>query len=414
MEQVNYTVEDSLELLVGLRNTVSFELEKSDVSFLSSIARQTFKGVALTDRQCNVVKEKLIKYKEQFKEEEYNIDLALTNLRMPLREIDRSKFIKLINDAPLNSPNEKWIRIRFPFSKKLIAELDNMLRLFNLEYSHSKGTHEHHFKLTERAVFELVSRFQSRHFIIDQEILDLYEKIQLMNQNKNKHIPGVYNFKLQNLSERATKYMISSIGEPTIDNLALYKDRKDLFGLSHFDDTDLNNSLSNFSTLSKNIINRTSTNVFVKNTKYTINNVAETLLELNRFPLLVVLPESTNPLDDLYDVHRALQGFIDVTESTVLFRLDNDTNAEFNNYIRKNNLNSSLDKNTKVVYISSNNITKPLLKSEWRASATLMMSSHKLLNKVKTYVDECDLIIHYDENVSQYARFDKRSKIQEV
>lgn len=66
MEQVNYTVEDSLELLVGLRKTVSFELEKSDISFLSSIARQTFKGVALTDRQCNVVKEKLIKYKEQF------------------------------------------------------------------------------------------------------------------------------------------------------------------------------------------------------------------------------------------------------------------------------------------------------------------------------------------------------------
>ena len=172
MEQVNYTVEDSLELLVGLRKTVSFELEKSDISFLSSIARQTFKGVALTDRQCNVVKEKLIKYKEQFEKEEYNVDLALTNLRMPLREIDRSKFIKLIDDAPLNSPNEKWIRIRFPFSKKLIAELDNMLRLFNLEYSHSKGTHEHHFKLTERAVFELVSRFQSRHFIIDQEILD--------------------------------------------------------------------------------------------------------------------------------------------------------------------------------------------------------------------------------------------------
>ena len=172
MEQVNYTVEDSLELLVGLRKTVLFDLEKSDVSFLSSIARQTFKGVALTDRQCNVVKEKLLKYKEQFIKEEYNIDLALTNLRMPLRDIDRSKFIKLIDGAPLSYPNEKWIRIRFPFSKKLIAELDHMLRLFNLEYNHSKGSHEHHFKLTERAVFELVSRFQSRQFILNLKKLN--------------------------------------------------------------------------------------------------------------------------------------------------------------------------------------------------------------------------------------------------
>jgi hypothetical protein len=236
-----------------------------------------------------------------------------------------------------------------------------------------------------------------------------------MNNNKNKHIPGVYKFKLQNLSDRATKYMISSIGEPTIDNLALYKDRQDQFGLHYFDQDDLNNSLSNFTTLSKNIINRTSTNVFVNNTKYTLNNVAESLLELNRFPLLVVLPENTNPLDDLYDVHRALKGFIEDSESSVLFRLDNDNNAEFNNYIRKNNLNSPLDKTTKVVYISSNNITKPLLKSEWRASATLLMSSHRLLNKVKTYVDESDLVIHFDDSVSQYARFDKKGNgIQEV
>ena len=131
--------------------------------------------------------------------------------------------------------------------------------------------------------------------------------------------------------------MISSIGEPTIDNLALYKDRQDQFGLHYFDQDDLNNSLSNFTTLSKNIINRTSTNVFVNNTKYTLNNVAESLLELNRFPLLVVLPENTNPLDDLYDVHRALKGFIEDSESSVLFRLDNDNNAEFNNYIRKFN-----------------------------------------------------------------------------
>lgn len=411
MDQLNYTIEDSLELLVGLKKTVSFELEKSDINFLSSIARQTFKGVALTDRQCNVVKEKLIKYKDQFaNKEQYNIHVALDNLRMPLREIDRSKYVKIVDRS-----NERWIKVRFPFSKKLITEIDYISRNFRIDYIHDKGSHEHNFKLTERSVFEIINRLLPKHFVIDQELLDLYEKILIMNENKNKHIPGVYNFKLQNLSDRATKYMISSIGEPTIDNLALYKDRQDQFGLHYFDQDDLTSSLSNFTTLSKNIINRTSTNVFVNNTKYTLNNVAETLLELNRFPLLVVLPEDTNPLDDLYDVHRSLRGFIEDNESSVLFRLDNNNNAEFNNYIRKNNLNSPLDKTTKVVYISSNNITKPLLKSEWRASATLLMSSHRLLNKVKTYVDESDLVIHFDDSVSQYARFDKKGNgIQEV
>ena len=409
METINYTIEDSLEYLVGLRKTVSFQLESSDISFLQSIARQTFKGVALTDRQCNVVKEKLIKYKDQLLKEDYDVDYALNNLRMPLREIDRSKYIKIVNYQ-----NLPCIKIRFPFSKNLISKLELVTRqLSRDDYFHEKGSHEHYFRLNERSIFEIITNFQPNQFAIDQDIIETYEKLVIMNNNKNEYIPGVYNLKLKNLSEIAKKYIFSSIGEPTIDNLALYKDRQELFGLHHFDENDLNTSLDNFTTLSTNIINRTSCNVFVKDTKYTLQNVAESLLELNRFPLLVVLSENSSPLDELYSVYNCLNGFIEKGESTVLFRLDNDKNFEFNNFIKKHNLNSPLDKTTKVVYISSNNITKPLLKSEWKASATLLMSSHKLVSKVQTYVSESDLVIHYDDNVSQYARFNQNG-IQEV
>jgi len=409
MDNINYTIEDSLEYLVGLRKNVSFQLDSSDVSFLQSIARQTFKGTALTDRQCNVVKEKLLKYKDQFLKEDYNIDYALDYLRMPLREIDRSKYVTIAYYADV-----LCIKIRFPFSKNLISKLESVTRLVNRnDYFHEKGSHEHYFRFNERSIFEIVSKFQSNQFVIDQDIIDIYEKLVTMNNNKNEYIPGVYNLKLKNLSDIAKKYIFSSIGEPTIENLALYKDRQQLFGLHHFDENDLNASLDNFTTLSTNIVNRTSCNVFVNNTKYTLQSVAESLLELNRFPLLVVLSEDSSPLDQLYSVYHCLNGFIEKGDSTVLFRLDNDKNFEFNNFIKKYNLNSPLDKNTKVVYISINNITKPLLKSEWKASATLLMSSHKLISKVKTYVDESDLIIHYDENVSQYARFNEDG-IQEV
>jgi hypothetical protein len=89
-----------------------------------------------------------------------------------------------------------------------------------------------------------------------------------------------------------------------------------------------------------------------------------------------------------------------------MFRLDNTDNAEFNNYIKKNSLNSKLDKNTKVVYINSSNITKPLLNSDWIPSAVLLLSSHRLTSKIKVFVDESDLVIHYDESVSQFKRFD--------
>ena len=72
-------------------------------------------------------------------------------------------------------------------------------------------------------------------------------------------------------------------------------------------------------------------------------NSPESLLELYRFPLLVVIPE-TNSLDYLYSVHKAFSGFVEEGDSSVLFRLGNKTDSDFNDYVKKNNLNSPLDK----------------------------------------------------------------------
>ena len=58
MNENVYTIEDCLELLTGLKSQATFQIESSDVNFLQSIARQVFKGTALTDRQYDAVKEK--------------------------------------------------------------------------------------------------------------------------------------------------------------------------------------------------------------------------------------------------------------------------------------------------------------------------------------------------------------------
>jgi len=411
MESKIETIEDCLEFLVGLQGEKSFQIEKSDYTFLNSVGRQTFRGVALTDKQHNAIKNKLLTYKNQLAELNCNVDLIVDNLRMPLREINRDKYIKICTDndeIPLKGFENKfqWIKIRFPFSKKLIILVEEVITKIGRDYHHhNKGSHEHYFVLNEKSIFEIISKFENKEFNIDDKLQEQFKKLQIMNNNKNKYIPGIYNLKLKNLNDRTTKYMISTIGEPSIETLALYKDRQELFGLHYFDQTDLDQSMSYYSTLSKKIINRTKSHVFANSTKYTLNNISESLLELNRFPLLVVLSDS-NPLDDLYSVHQSLKGFIDHDESTVMFRLDNADNAEFNTYIKKNSLNSKLDKNTKVVYINSSNITKPLLNSDWIPSAVLLLSSHRLTSKIKVFVDESDLVIHYDDNVSQFKRFD--------
>jgi hypothetical protein len=412
------TIEDLLEILAGFRQSPKIDIESSDVSIMYSIAKQVFKGTALTDRQYTLVTEKLLKYKDQFAD--YKFDLAVETLRMPLREIDRSKYIKVVSHVEMLGPDKvyesykekwRWIKVRFPFSKKLICKIDLLDKTSN-NYFHDKGSHEHYFLYTEKNTFDIIEAFKDSSFIIDQELLDVHLLLQEMKDNQYKYIPGVYNLKLKNLSDRAISYILSDIGIPSIDSLALYKDRQHKYGLYYFDENDLDNSINQLTHLSQNIVKRNSRQVLIKKEKYTINNLAESVLELNRFPLLVILPE-TDPLNDLISVHKSLRGFVDPSECTVMFRLSNSSDSEFNDYIKNNNLNSSLDKNTKVVYINTNKIPKPLIMSDWKCSTALLTQSQRVNTKLAQYIEKFDLVMHYDKDVSQFARF-QRDRIQEL
>jgi len=410
------TVEDYLELLVGLKNSSMFKIESSDISILQSIGRQVFRGTALTDRQYSLVKEKLLKYKDQF-DNNSNFEVELENLRMPLREIDRSKYIKVCDyDNPfpntpyhLHKSDRKWIKVRFPFSKKLIVELDKIQKVG--DYHHTKGSHEHYFVLNEKNIHRLVEIFKDKNFDIDDFLIETYEQLEKINNNKHLYIPGVYNFEVKHLPDVAKTNLEKMLGKPTTKNLALYKDKQKIFGLNYFDKNDLEISTNNLSIISQKIINRTQKNVMVNSNKYTFDNLIYSIVELKRFPLLVILP-SDNPLNHLVKVHRAFRNILDDTESTVLFRLDNDKNNDFNSYIKDNKLNSPLDKNTKIVYINDK-IPKPLIKSDWNAYTALMLESIRPNIKTKAYLNEFDLVLQFDSNTSQYMRFQRQS-IEEI
>ena len=88
-----------------------------------------------------------------------------------------------------------------------------------------------------------------------------------------------------------------------------------------------------------------------------------------------------------------------------MFRKDNKdhTDRSFNTLIKQNKLNNSLAKYTKIVYISNNKIPKPLLLSDWKPSAVLMYGSKRTNMKLDSYINECDLIIHYDSDSTPFG-----------
>lgn len=396
-------IEDCLEVLIGLVDipNQTFHVESSDYTILSSIGRQVFRGVALTDRQYDVVKTKLSEtYVKQFNMFP-NFFSVLDVLRMPLRTIDRSHWVKLSSYK-----EQETIAVRFPFSKRYISLMEKLGISSRKEYYHDKGSHIHHFKLSEMMIYEIITELKDKkQFIIDPELLELYKKIAVIIASPEQHIPGVYNVELKNLPLRTINYIVSDIGHPEDTPLFKFKDRSLVYGLHHFDEQDLHDSLSGLSTLTQRIIRRKHNIVFVDKNKWSLNAVSAALLELDRFPLLIVLNNKDEYEDDLVRTQAEFKGFIQPSETSVMFRIDNNenTNHPFNNYIKTNLINNKVANHTKVVYINSSKVPKPVLQSAWRPRTSLYMGSQRS-SRIDSYAAEMDLVIHYDTEVTPMAK----------
>ena len=402
------TIESYLELLTGLAGNNTFTMQSSDRTILNSIARQVHKGVGLTDRQYEVVKEKLLSYADQFTALEYPIHDAVKNTRIPIRQIDRARWIRtaLIKD-------QLYISVRFTFNKRLISALEP---LYNIEDRklYDKAEKIHYYNLTEVNLYKVISELKEKSFEIDLELQERYNLLEMMHNNKNNYIPGIYGLKLQNLHAKAIDYMISSIGEPDIDNLAIYKDRDQLFGIKHFDEDDLNSSINKLTTLSQKIVKRTRPHVLVNSSEYTFDRLAESMLELNRYPLLIVLNDDTD-FSSLQTVHYSFRNIFSNDDFCTLYRKENDVaeNIEFNQYIKDNNLNNLLAINSKIVYTSINKMSKTLLKSSWHPHAAILMGSMRS-TKIDAYLQELDLVIHYDTDISPFKKYGSTQIIEKI
>ena len=389
-------VEDYLELLAGLsekHTEKKFFLHTRDQTLINSLARQTFQATPLTDRQHELTKRKLLEYKEQFDVYSFTtLEEDLDTLRMPLREIDRSKTVTIINNN-----DELCIAVRFPFSKKMIKHID-FLQSLQTRKQYDKRSKTHFVPFTDNNVFSVVDRLIDCNFVIDKQLKEFYRILKEMDNDKENYAPGIYGLTIKNLHDKAIDYAISAIGEPSIENLAAYKDRENILGLKHFDDIELQKSISNLQPLTKRIVSRSKTAVYINNNEFTFNNIVESILELYRLPVTIVLPKGQE-IDGLISTHQSFKNIIFDENISVLFRLDNDDDDgyNFNAYVKKNNLNSPLDKDTKIVYINNNKLPKPLIASNWLPEVTILYGNSRTSTNVQLYINSCDLVIHYTD-----------------
>jgi hypothetical protein len=381
------------------------KLDSSDYALVNSLAKQVYKKLGFTDRQYELARLKIREYADQF-DDDFDVETVCSTLKYPLREIDRSRWIRLVEIDGVAS-----IAVRFVFQKKLISKIE-MVKQRVKENSYDAQNKIHNFAFSEYTVHAIITAFKDAGFDIQQELIEYYDKLEHMINNKKDHLPGVYGYDLKNLHEKSFNYAVSSVGTPDKNTLHKFYDRKEQLGLYHFEQDILEQSLRLLTPLTRKIVERKLMQVQVDPKKYTVDNVAETILELDRFPLLVVISER-NCYDELSKFHKAFNGVVSNTQCAVLFRMDNTTEtAHFNDYIKDNNLNNLVDNDTKIVYISSSKFPKPLLKNNWypQTAITTYSGYSGSNNKVDGFLDTLDLVIHYDTESSSW----KRNRIEKI
>ena len=382
-------LEDCLEHLAGMRESpVKFTIEQTDFTIMTSIARQCFKGMALTDRQSALMKEKLQTYRDQFVNLDWDFDYAVNQLRQPLRSIDRSKYIKL---------QDNTIVVRFPFNKTDICYIHEFAGTAE-GYHHAKGTHIHYFEYNERNVLNLLNRFTKKDFAIDDELLEIYNKAKFINDNPAEYLSGIDdNYNLININSKLALTIQEEVGEASVKTFTKLYDRRFRYGFNH-----IANLGKARNALMHEIASRKEAMHHSKPSTESTQDVLNALWELDRFPLLVVL-DPTHAEEQLYTLANHYRDILDSNEQSVLFRLE-DKDSGFNQLVKDRKLNNWVDKTTKVVYISKSKLPKLLVKNEWKPSAAFSFTS-SMDRFVDSYVSfNCDLIVYREEHMSPMRR----------
>jgi hypothetical protein len=405
MLKENLSIEDLILCLAGIApvdpNRELPKLLSSDYSLIHSLGRQVFRNIGFTDKQYELAKRKIDDYSSYFSFLD-NLEDIKNNLTLPLREIDRSRWIKIEN-------SEKGYRIavRFTFQKKLISNIEDIRRRISDRSDYNKENKIHYFEYTEKNLYELVEAFKDKNFDLDELSKTIYEKIKKFQ--REDHVPGVYNFTIKNLNSRGVEYIVKELGEPNASNLLLYKDRNFKYGLGHVDEPVGVDTGS----LAYKIANRKSPFLALNYQKYKIDNLLLSLEELERYPILVLLPNDSCH-DSLIQLHQYSRNIIAKKDISVVFRLDNvGEGIHFNKYIKDQEINNKVDTNTKLVYSLDNKISKPLIASDWAPRVIIVYGTNQIpsTKKVLEFYNDKDLIIFYNDGISSSHKYFYRKDI---
>lgn len=411
-------VEDVIEILAGLRpRIVNIRLDYADKTLIKSLGRQVHKGLALTDRQLDLSIKKIEKYRSGLEKNNIDVDQILKDkpLKMSLRHIDRSQKIflsKIDNDKPV-------ITIKFNISKEFDSFWISISK--NLVGDVKEKPMMKEIPFNEVNVSHVLSTFPHDVYEIDSDILEIFEKIQEIQENPTKFIPhlDVENDIITVLNQTPTckKFIDEKFGNLSTNSEFEFIDKAKSCGIS-LKSTRVIEKIQNsdLSDLSKSALLSITNKLRINPEKNSLKDLFDTVNSLNQWPMLVILDEDTGTHNQLLSILENLPNEITNEQMTVFFRLNKNTRnyQEFNDFVKEQKLNNFIDSKTKIVFISKQRIPKPLFKAAWKPYVSVVFSAHDY-GKISSYIDNIPVVYYYNNSVSlRNSRVKGSQKIVEL
>lgn len=342
-------------------NQITF-VSNYELNFLNNIANQIDNSLGLTEKQSNLTIKILKKYLKKINAA-LNIDVTnyLENpeFKFPRRELSVAKTIKIET-----TEYGKYIYVSFPYDEKIISIIKNyqntitgdwvfMPERQEILWNHVKKVWQ--FSLKEEHIIWLMTNLSD--FIVDEEFQKYTDEITKIQKFIENYIPmvvydGGYYFK--NTDKRIKQPSTTSLVE------TLLIARK--YGITTWDDTieKMLNS-SEINSITRKFLKKNYEDHLILNNDTNLETLYELINFFNR--IMIVIPSNLE-YESLEIFHKFLTDYgFHNSSMTVMFRLDNTSGKSFNDYIRNNNLNSSISDDIKFIFVSEK-LPKPLLAME--------------------------------------------------
>lgn len=382
------------DLILALAFSYYTKYAAWDEKLIYSFTEQITRGTAFTEKQAAlalaIVKRNRAKLAAHFGKD---ISDSIDNpkYRLGIRQLNTERQIIITDDTVYN----KVIKVKFPYNEDQVAAIRKIKSQMQ-GVAWNVDEKMWHFPLSEDAICFLMEFIKDQHFNIDEEFQNYSDQINVILQNMEQYVPMLV------VENNALKYANISENVPEIEADSILKS---LFharkcGIFIWDEhaeqqlirADIDPFIIEFLKSPPN-------NAFNVNCDVTpIASLTDLVQHMS--PCLFVLPGGSE-LEKLNLGYGFLKSIgINNEDMSVMFRLPSDTGKTFNNFIKDNNLNSPIDDNTKIVFISSK-LPKTVLKSKTQFNCVINLGFSGVHYTIRDYVGSHHNLVYFSENNKQ-------------